>query len=541
MSLSVLKRICYIHLCFLALAASVSVSAQETSTTKGRPANQSLIMGVLAVQSKQDGVLFVDGQRVQSISAGKVATLKVTAGQHFVDLRDQKGNILWQKIVEVPVAAQVAVAIETQKQPQSTELPTGKTVPTGTAGSPASAESAPPPSKFQSEPTAPSPQNAALTIPVGSKPGSLAINTTTNKIYVANRDSITIIDGATNSTSTVAAGTKPGSPVIDSLANKVYVANFASNDTTVIDGATNTVMTIPVGIHPHDPAINSKTSKVYVPNGGSDTVTVIDGKTNKTHSVRVGKSPSAIAVNEATNMIYVACGDSRNLAVIDGTREKVTFVDNVYWEHLAVDPDRNLVYTAGLRMLLDRDEVQRFLGRFPNPWETYADDIAHTIPAKVIDGRSNISRDITREHARSVNPTEKGVEDVTSIVTDPLTHKIYMSIYLSESGGTRAKNESTHVVALDADTHQTQEIMVGSGMSAHLSVDPVRNIVYVANYDSDTISVIDGATGTTTKVPAGKKPGPIAVNPITNRIYVLNEASDSVTILDAAALTSAPK
>jgi YVTN family beta-propeller protein len=192
-------------------------------------------------------------------------------------------------------------------------------------------------------------------------------------------------------------------------------------------------------------------------------------------------------------------------------------------------------------MLLDKDEVQRFLGQFPNPWESYADHIAHTIPATVIDGRSNISRDVKRDHALSVNPTDKGIEDVTSIVTDPVTHKVYMSIYISESGSTRAKSESTHVFAVDAITNQTQELMVGSGMSAYISVDPVRNIVFVANYESDTISVIDGATGTTTNVPVGKKPGPIAVNPITNRIYVLNEASDSVTVLDAAALTSAPK
>src|SRR5450755_3910514 len=82
-------------------------TGQTVRPAKSQSGDQQMSTGVLALQSQQAGVLFVDGQRVQIISSGSVTTLKLTSGGHFVDLRDQDGNTLWQKIIEVPVAAQV--------------------------------------------------------------------------------------------------------------------------------------------------------------------------------------------------------------------------------------------------------------------------------------------------------------------------------------------------------------------------------------------------------------------------------------------------
>jgi tetratricopeptide (TPR) repeat protein len=68
--------------------------------------------GVLAVISNHDGVLYVDGERQADISPGKVVSLSVIAGQHFVDLRDSQGTKLWDKMVTVPAGAQAAEKIE---------------------------------------------------------------------------------------------------------------------------------------------------------------------------------------------------------------------------------------------------------------------------------------------------------------------------------------------------------------------------------------------------------------------------------------------
>jgi YVTN family beta-propeller protein len=65
-------------------------------------------------------------------------------------------------------------------------------------------------------------------------------------------------------------------------------------------------------------------------------------------------------------------------------------------------------------------------------------------------------------------------------------------------------------------------------------VDPVANKVYVTNRGSDNVTIVDGATNSTTIVAAGTTPSGIAVNPVTNRIYVANRNSDNVTVITDA-------
>ena len=61
---------------------------------------------------------------------------------------------------------------------------------------------------------------------------------------------------------------------------------------------------------------------------------------------------------------------------------------------------------------------------------------------------------------------------------------------------------------------------------------PEVNKIYVANYGSDSVTVINGTNNSTTTVAAGTDPYAVAVNPITNKIYVANNGSDNVTVID---------
>src|SRR5713101_1730527 len=63
------------------------------------------------------------------------------------------------------------------------------------------------------------------------------------------------------------------------------------------------------------------------------------------------------------------------------------------------------------------------------------------------------------------------------------------------------------------------------------AVNPVTNKIYVANKNSNNVTVIDGANPTKTPppppVPAGTNPAGVAVNPVTNKIYVANQGSNN--------------
>src|SRR5262249_45112578 len=151
------------------------------------------------------------------------------------------------------------------------------------------------------------------------------------KIYVANygkfciiRDScnqagsITIIDGATNSTSGLGIPSPnlphPVGLAVNTNTNSIYVANQYSTEVHVIDGSTYAVTTIFTPTQPYDIAANLATDRIYVSNfsaisaGSSQTVTAIDGVTDGTTLINDPKAadPIAIAVNPVTNKIYVA-------------------------------------------------------------------------------------------------------------------------------------------------------------------------------------------------------------------------------------------
>jgi tetratricopeptide (TPR) repeat protein len=103
------------------LLATAVLVAGRAQTVQRAPAASQMSTGVLAIVSDRDGALFVDGERKIALTSGKITTLKLAAGQHFVDLRTPNGSKLWEKIVPVPAGAQVAERIEIRSEPKPTD------------------------------------------------------------------------------------------------------------------------------------------------------------------------------------------------------------------------------------------------------------------------------------------------------------------------------------------------------------------------------------------------------------------------------------
>jgi YVTN family beta-propeller protein len=201
--------------------------------------------------------------------------------------------------------------------------------------------------------------NATTTVPAGNGPWAIAVNTVTNQIYVANSNTVinqeyvpntsgtvTVIDGATNATTTVPVGSDPEVIAVNSVTNKIYVPNYDSNNVTVIDGATNATITVLVGSYPGAIAVNSVTNKIYVGNRGSNSVTVIDGATNGADTITVGSNPDAIAVNPVTDMIYVANSGSANVTVINGAAVPVSPSFSSQPQSVTVNGGASVAFTA---------------------------------------------------------------------------------------------------------------------------------------------------------------------------------------------------
>jgi len=190
------------------------------------------------------------------------------------------------------------------------------------------------------------------TVPGTSGALEVAVNPNTNMIYVTNPlgNEVFAINGSSNSIlSVIPVGNTPEGIAVDSNSNRVFVANLKDNSVSVIDGSSNkAISTIAVGRSPYSVAVNTQTGRVYVTNSQGNTVSVIDGSSNSvTSTLAVGSNPYAVAVNANANKIYVANLQSNTLSVIDGQTNQVTTLGVCQGPSgVAVDPSSNKIYVA---------------------------------------------------------------------------------------------------------------------------------------------------------------------------------------------------
>jgi YVTN family beta-propeller protein len=213
-------------------------------------------------------------------------------------------------------------------------------------------------------------------VPVGPFPYAVAVNSSTNRIYVASQsgDGIYVVNGQTASviTNIPISGWPPYGVAVNPNTNRVYATGINGGSVSVIDGATNSVATtISVGSQPNAVAVDPQTNRIYVANQGSNTVSVIDGTSNSVvDTIPVGAGPQAIAVNASLNRIYVANTDDNTLSVIDGANDQVlqTIPVGAVPIGVAVNNSTDRVYVTNLQgntvtILDDSPPPQSFVTR----------------------------------------------------------------------------------------------------------------------------------------------------------------------------------
>jgi YVTN family beta-propeller protein len=328
------------------------------------------------------------------------------------------------------------------------------------------------------------------TVPVGTDPNAIAINSVTNRAYVTNTGSnnVTVIDGATRTVLTTVAvsGSPTAGLAIDETRNRVYVpvAGFLR----VIDGATNTVIASPtIGATPNAVAVNVTTNRIYVADSAG-TVSVIDGATTMPlPSITTGGNPAALAVNAVTNRIYVANAGTNQVNVIEGATGMVTNVAvGVEPDAIVVNATTNRIYTLN-----------------------FGDD---TIT--VINGATNATTTIS------------GFDTVQAFALNATTNRLYVA------DGCTCTSE---VSIVDLTTNTITTRLSVAPVPVSVAVDAVRNRFYVGQTDffpPDQVLGYRGDTNALVVTASGSISGPvvIAVNPATGAVFVINFATNSVTI-----------
>ncbi|MCL4544114.1 MAG: YncE family protein [Chloroflexi bacterium] len=326
--------------------------------------------------------------------------------------------------------------------------------------------------------------SVAATLSVGARPNGIAVDPSTNRVYVTNRDAntVSVIDGHTQRViATVSVGIAPSAIAVDSAIHRVYVANTESNMVTILDEATDAVVgTIPTGAHPGTIAVDPSNHTLYVGDDGdaaalrqtgnpTGTIRAFDDQTGLVRATQtLGSGPLAsmltvvrgLAVDPIAHRVYATTSrpDNNSIAMLDGG--SLGEVGSVGLLHgvsfgVAVDSATHRVYAT--------------------------DPIGDLM---VFDG--------TTPRAFSQQPTFVRVGDnPLGVAVDSTTR----TVYVANSGtNTISGGNSNSLSVLDENTNRAlATVPVGTTPWA-VAVDPSTHLVYVTNQGSDTVSILRGLT-----------------------------------------------
>ncbi len=340
---------------------------------------------------------------------------------------------------------------------------------------------------------------------VGEAPIAVAVDETANKIYTANAQSgtVSMIDGSTYSRSDIRVGIWPRALATLSSPERVLVANYISNSVTIITPSPTPVTTeIPVATGPVDVAVNEVTNKAYVASLQGGTLTVIDVPTATVDAVIPfpGQGPWDVEVNDVTNKILLTLQMVGAFAVIDGPTNSIDTVLGSFgaWPFkVAINKTTNTAYIANANL---------------GPQPSFPDNV----------GITNLTT--FAQSFVELDPLGQKTIMLRDVDVDEVNDKAYvigyMMVELLEIDGPTASptfipfglthtnvmvNEAArrlYSANVGASTLDEYSLVDGSRQSSlvgdqpwYAALDESRNTVYVANRNSNNLSIVVGDCG----------------------------------------------
>jgi YVTN family beta-propeller protein len=387
-------------------------------------------------------------------------------------------------------------------------------------------------------------QVVTSTIGTQVNPVSAAVDTTRNKVYVANNcgndgtcsspGSMTVIDGATLATQNVATDYYPYSVAVDTGLNQAYTATCGADPTcgspgtvTVVNGGTLATSNVASGYYTDWVTVNPVTHNVYAVNQCNDTQCFSDGTVTVFSGSNLSAPPQTVnaqggswsaVVNSVTNTIYAInrCGNyflcngefPGSVTVINGNNNSVTATVFVGYfpQFAAVDEVHNLIYVV-------------------NNGGNDGSGLPGTV--SVINGATN-----------TVQTTITVGDYPSPVVFNPNTNLVYVGNNCSESTciqppSVSVINGSTMAVSATVPICRMENYPADDS-----EIDLTNNKVYFPCQGRTSqmttglsLTVLDGATNTTTPVAVGDYPNAAVVNSTTNQIYVPNQGDNTVSVI----------
>ncbi len=313
-------------------------------------------------------------------------------------------------------------------------------------------------------------------------------------------------------------GNGPINATYDSGNGYVYVINYASGTVSVISG-TSVIATITVGSDPIYATYDSGNGYVYVTNSGSGTVSVISG--TSVIATISGLFDARYATYDLSNgYVYVTYSDSGTASVISGTSVTNTiYAYNRRQTASVYDPASGYVYivtpAANVVSVISDNSV-----------------IATT---SVGNGPVSLSYDSGNGYVYVVNSgdgTASVISGTSVIATIPVSGSLQgASVYNPNNGYIYVAGPNDGIVSVISGTSVIGTATVGSDPVAAVDDTSGNGYIFVVNSGSGTVYIISG-TSVIGIVTVESDPVAATYDSGNNYVYVMNYASNTVSVLD---------
>jgi YVTN family beta-propeller protein len=332
--------------------------------------------------------------------------------------------------------------------------------------------------------------------------------------YVTNHtaDSVSMLDTATGKVlAEIPVGKAPTGVAVSPDAAFVYVANTRSHTVSVVGvAARKVVATIPCGFEPTGVALSRDGKRLYTANHISDDVSVIDTAARKqTERIPVGRAPTYLALTPDDKILIVNNSLSHEPATDPKLTAHISVIDTASGKVIAqrrspgtmllgmgaaVSPDGEFAFCVHLRPNFNITPSQLNQG-----WiQTNAlsiislkgDPKVYTVLLdNVSSGAANPHGVAVSRDGRKLYVSHRGIHKV-SIVDLPM-----MKYMIKNAPPAKQATLHTNLGFLWQTDKIVQRMPTGGLGPNSLAVHPTDGSVWVANYYSNNVGVLDGRTG----------------------------------------------
>ncbi len=298
---------------------------------------------------------------------------------------------------------------------------------------------------------------------------------------------------------------------------KAYVGNFKDNSVSVIDTTAGAVVaTIPIATGPHGMTITPDGRWLYVSSDASSVVSVIDTTTDHiTKTIEVGKSPHGVTLVPGKDLLLVAVNGEDKIAFVDTAKQSVIASVDVGKPHtIGVSPDGKMAYISS---------------QVPGRFEVAIIDIALRKVVRTI-ALDKTPRDLEYGYdGKAVYFTKAGANVIE--VLDPASNTIVAEIPTGVSPhyvnhprnsmyGMAIVQGPGELFLFDPKTNKAVRSIKVGDQPHWLAVSSDGKTAYVTNEGSNTVSIVDIASGKTTAIAVGSQPRKVVVQPLTSSAAV---------------------